>query len=361
VDNDYGIIGKRSPDFQRVVTALSRREPDRVPLMEIGIDAPVQSAFLGRPADNFDAEIDFWYHAGYDYILQRANYEYPGCPPNVAVGTPLNRDAQLRGVEKEAKSWDVHGTTCLQTEADFDRYPWPDPDTIDYSNIEYMGRHLPPGMGLISGVGGVFTRSWMLMGMEDFCVSLYDDSSLAMRIMERVGGIQRRVLERLLDMPEVGMIWYGDDLGYTEGTIVSPAILRSHVLPHIAALAKMTHESGRMFVMHSDGYLLDIIEDLIELGVDALHPIEPKAMDINALKRQYGNRLSLIGNIDLAYTLTRGTPEEVEKEVRERIAALAPGGGYAVSSANSVTSYVPLENYRAMINATLRHGEYPMG
>jgi uroporphyrinogen decarboxylase len=358
--DSYGIEGAGQPDFGRVVTALSRHEPDRVPLMELAIDYPVQCEFLGRRVDNLADEIAFWYYAGYDYVYQRPNYEFLGVAANAAVGTSIRRESQLRGAE-DAESWDVHGVVKLKTEEDFLRYPWPDPDRIDYSNIQFAAHNLPFGMGLISGVGGIFTRSWMLMGLEEFCMSLCENGGLAVRVIERVSDIQCRVLERVLNMPEVGMIWYGDDLAYTESTIISPDLLRRLILPHIARMAKMTHQSKRLFVMHSDGCLLNIMDDLIGLGVDALHPIEPKAMDIVELKRKFGDRLSLIGNIDLIYTLTRGTPQDVETEVKDRIAALAPGGGYAVGSANSVTRYVPVDNFRAMVNATLRYGKYPIG
>ena len=83
-------------------------------------------------------------------------------------------------------------------------------------------------------------------------------------------------------------------------------------------------------------------------------------MDINAVKREFGSRLSIIGNIDLGYTLTRGTPEEVRAEVRQRIHDLAPGGGYAVASSNSVPEYVPLANFTAMRQATFEYGRYPI-
>jgi uroporphyrinogen decarboxylase len=84
-------------------------------------------------------------------------------------------------------------------------------------------------------------------------------------------------------------------------------------------------------------------------------------MDINELKREYGARISLIGNIDLGYTLTLGTPEEVWEEVRQRIRDLAPGGGYAVASSNSVPEYVPFANFMAMREATFEYGRYPIG
>jgi uroporphyrinogen decarboxylase len=94
------------------------------------------------------------------------------------------------------------------------------------------------------------------------------------------------------------------------------------------------------------------------LGFDGLNPIDPMCMDIVALKQRVAGRLGLIGNVDLRYTLTLGTPAEVEAEVKAKIEALAPGGGYCLSSANSVPDYVPFENYLAMRDAWLKHGRY---
>ena len=356
----YGIDGAGACDFERVLTALRHEEPDRVPLMELAVDHPVQSAFLGRPVDSLDDEIAFWYHAGFDYIYRRSSYEFPGTSPAAAIGTRIKQADPADGTTAAAETWDVHGSVRMRTEEDFERYDWPDPDTVDTTNLDTVSARLPDGMALVSGVGGVFTRAWMLMGLEAFCMSLCDEGGLARRILERVADIQCRVLDRVLAKPSVRMIWYGDDLAYTEATIISPGMLRELVLPHIGRLARMTHESGRLFVLHSDGMLLDIMEDLIALGVDAIHPIEPKAMDIVDLKRRYGDRLSLIGNVDLIHTLPHGTPQEIETEVHERIRALAPGGGYAVSSANSIPRYVPAGNFRMMINSALRHGKYPI-
>ena len=83
-------------------------------------------------------------------------------------------------------------------------------------------------------------------------------------------------------------------------------------------------------------------------------------MEIHEIKRKYGSRISLLGNIDLGYTLTRGTPEEVREEVRQRIRGLAPGGGYAVASSNSLPEYVPLANFNALREATFEYGKYPI-
>ena len=116
------------------------------------------------------------------------------------------------------------------------------------------------------------------------------------------------------------------------------------------------------FIMHSDGRLWPVLDDLIALGVNALHPIEPKAMDIFELKEKVGHKIALFGNIDLGYTLTErlGSPQAVRKEVRQKIRSLAPGGGYAVASGSGATRYVSLENFNAMREATFEYGAYPI-
>jgi uroporphyrinogen decarboxylase len=102
------------------------------------------------------------------------------------------------------------------------------------------------------------------------------------------------------------------------------------------------------------------MDDLLTLGMNGIHPIQPAAMDIKQIKAKYGSRVCILGNIDLDYTLTLGTPDEVDKEVKERIIAAGPGGGYIVTSANSLTDYCKTENVWAMAKAVKKYGKYPL-
>jgi len=111
---------------------------------------------------------------------------------------------------------------------------------------------------------------------------------------------------------------------------------------------------------HSDGNLFPLLPDLMTLSMNAIHPIQPAAMDIARMKREYGNRVSIAGNIDLDYTLTLGTTDEVDAEVRQRVETVGPGGGYMVTSANSLTDYCKIENVLAMAEAVKKYGKYPM-
>jgi uroporphyrinogen decarboxylase len=341
------------PDCRRILTAIRLQEPDRVPLAELGISRSVKAALLGRPIDCVLDELESWWRACYDYVYLRPAYEFPGAPDSAAIGTLLHSDGDFdtRTMEQVGPIRDL---------ASFETCPWPDPETVDCSPIETAAEHLPNGMGIISGVGGIFTRSWMLLGFERFCVSLGDDPELVGKVFRRVGQIQCDVLRRIVRLPGVFAVWYGDDLAFSTSLLVSPDVYRRHLYPWMEEMVSIAHGAGMPFIFHTDGNIWRIMDDIVALGVDALHPIEPKAMDIFEVKRQYGKHLALFGNLDLGSTLVLGTPAEVRSEVRELIRRLAPGGGYAVGSSNIVTKYVPLANFNAMREAVLEYGSYPI-
>lgn len=346
-------------DYRRLLKAIRHEEPDRVPLAELNVDTPIMEQFMGRPIRDVEDRVAFWGAAGFDYTYVRANYDFEGTPPSVSAGTPRSWEWSA---SPETESVTTGRPGPIQSLNDIERYPWPHAETVDVSVIEKATAALLPGMGMITGVGGVFTRTWMILGYEHFCLSLMDNSTLVAQVADRVGQIQCDVLRRLVKMPRVCAIWYGDDLAYTEGLLASPGVLRKYFFPWAEELTHIAHDAGMPFIMHSDGALWSVLDDLIALGVDALHPIEAKAMDINELKQRYGHQLALFGNIDLGYTLTsgRGRPEDVRAEVRRKIRDLAPGGGYAVASGSGVTRYVSLENFNAMREATFEYGSYPI-
>jgi uroporphyrinogen decarboxylase len=345
-----------NPDYRRVLKPILLEEPDRVPIAEIGHDVHIKDQFMGRPVRDVATDVEFWYRTGYDYIYYRPAYEFPyTMPAHVNTGSGLDLTA-ARGTETNS---DSEGGVISKMQ-DLDSYPWPDPETIDYSNIAQAAQCVPEGMGVISGVGGIFTRTWMLMGLEKFCFALAEDPDLVAEIFRRIGTIQCEVLRRVVKMDKVFAIWYGDDLAYTEALMVSPNVYRKYLFPWVEELSSIAHGADMPFMMHTDGILWEVLPDLVALGLNALHPIEPKAMDINEVKAKYGHKLCLIGNLDLASTLVRGTPEEVRAVVRQRIKDLAPGGGYMVGSSAGVTRYVPLENFRAMREATFEYGAYPV-
>jgi len=348
-----------SPDYRRLLKTIAHEEPDRVPLADFQADTALKDRFMGRPIRPMADHVAFQAKAGFAFIYLRANYDYPGTSPVSSTGTMRSFDYSIA---PDSETEGTYGPGPLQTRADVDRIDWPDPGAVDVSDMLQAAGVLPPGLGIITGVGGIFTRTWMLMGYEHFSTALADDLDLVAEVSARVGQIQCAVMRRVVKMPGVVAAWYGDDLAYTESLLVSPKVLRKYFFPWIEELAGIAHAAGFPFIMHSDGRLWQVLDDLIALGVNALQPIEPKAMDIYDLKRRYGDRIAIFGNIDMGYTLTggAGTPEAVRSEVRRQIKELAPGGGYGLSSGSGLTRYVQLENFLAMRDALLEFGSYPI-
>lgn len=137
--------------------------------------------------------------------------------------------------------------------------------------------------------------------------------------------------------------------------------MRKYVFPYLAGEAAEAHRLGLPAMLHSDGNVSTLIDDILKAGFDGLHSLQPSAgVDIVAVKRQWGKELCLMGNVDLDYLLTLGKPQEVEAEVKRLICEVAPGGGYILSSTNVLARYVPPENALVMYMTAERYGRYPI-
>ncbi|MBN2474762.1 MAG: hypothetical protein JXB62_09150 [Pirellulales bacterium] len=360
------------PDFNNFRRAVfCQGEPQRVPQFDGTVAESVKTRLLGRPIAGLEEEVEFCMKAGYDYVPLTIGFRQMIRGETVGImGTEQLDSAVLKPAEarynpfqegRTKRLWAEEGRGVIFDEASFDHFDWPDPDTsFSYDTVERVGRLLPDGAAAVVNVGYVFTAPWMLMGLESFCVALATGDPLVERVIDRVARIQLRVVENLLQFDCVGAIRMPDDLGHTGGTMIAPRLLRQHIFPWHQRIGGMVHAKRLPYLCHSDGRLYDVIDDLIECGYHALHPCEPASMDIAELKRRYGGRLCLCGNINLDSTLTRGTPQDVEEEVKLRIRTVAPGGGYCCGSSNSIPEYVPYENYVAMVGAIQRYGKYPI-
>jgi uroporphyrinogen decarboxylase len=194
------------------------------------------------------------------------------------------------------------------------------------------------------------------MGIDVFGYMLYDDPGLIHEVHARFSDWSARVVRHLNEL-DFDFFWVADDVAGNNGPFMSPKVFREYFLPHMKTVAS---EIKKPWIYHSDGDLFPILPDLLTLGMNAIHPIQPSAMDITRVKREFGNRVAIAGNIDLDYTLTRGTTEEVDAEVKERIRAIGPGGGYMITSANSLADYCKTENVLAMAEAIRKYGKYPI-
>lgn len=352
------------PDFNRLRTTVSRREPDRVPLVEILVDFEIQSRFLGRRVtyEDLAAQVEFWSKAGYDYIPLVVGMMRPGKVTDDSSISRVLRDVVVRegGDPTNERGWNLEHTPFITEPRRLDLFPWALAEQgIDLSQFHAVAPLLPEGMKVIAISGKIFTLSWMLMGFETFAESLAAEPEFAGKVLRRVAGIQLRALDQVLAMEHVAAVFSVDDIAHTNGTMLSPAMLREYLFPWYRRMAERCHASGRLFFMHSDGNLTSVIDDLIALGLDALHPIDPTAMDLAEIKRRWGDRLCLFGNVDTEL-LRSGTPNQIRDRVLEILRDAAPGGGCAIGSGNSVPEWAAFENYTAMRETVLSEGSYPI-
>jgi len=345
-----------NPDYTRLITTLWGGQADRVPLLELIVDLEMKAAYLGRPITSVADEIEFWRQAGYDCVPA-----YPAAPTLWFYLDAERSETVLKDAYTAAgyRRWASEGRGLIRDWADLERYPLPGLDQVDFSFFDAAGRELPDGMGLIGAWGDIFTYAWEAMGLEEFCFALYERQEFVAHLFHGLGQLALGICETLVSYDAVKAFWFSDDIAYRTGFLVSPAIYRRYLFPWLKRMGDVCRRAHKPFLFHSDGVLWDVLDDLVACGICALHPIEPIAMDIRAVKRRYGDRLCLVGNVEVD-TLSRGTPEQVRAQVRTLLREVAPGGGYCIGSSNTVPNYARLENYRAMLEEAWELGGYPL-
>jgi uroporphyrinogen decarboxylase len=157
----------------------------------------------------------------------------------------------------------------------------------------------------------------------------------------------------------VDVVVFGDDYADKNSTLMSPKHFQRFVLPGLKKCVDAAHEAGAYVIKHSDGNIMPILDMIVGTGIDGLNPLEPPAgMDIGRIKHQYGDRIALVGNIDCGYLLSQASVEEVREATRKTMEIAAPGGGYLLSSSNSIHSSVKPENFMAMIETWRERRDY---
>ena len=349
------------PDFERLQKAVNHQEADRLPLWEGVVDYSIMSKFTGKTvnADTLETQVEFWRGAGYDFIPLTVGLLSPGKVTQESAIMQIIRDTMLEDTAdvNNEKEWSVENRGYIKDRKSFEQFPWEAASVIDVSKLRQVKSMLPEKMKVIAVSGKIFTLTWMLMGFTDFCIALIDDEKLVADIFEKVAQIQFAALDEIFKMPHVGGVFIVDDLAFGTGPMIAPAAFRDHVFPWYREIARRCHDNGLLYLQHTDGNILPLMEDLIDIGLDALHPIDPTCLDIVQMKKEYGERICLLGNVSNEM-LSTGSVDEVRSEVKRLIEKVAPGGGYALGSGNSVPDWASFENYMEMRNTALEFGSY---
>ena len=355
---------------QRVLKALHREVPDQVPWMENDIEEALQveimgtadftppdlceklglSAFgahypMGEATDGQAMQTKETYKESY-YYPKKVTFDF--VPPWIA---------QMGQDPATGRTYIEKGLlTSEESLSLFDEF-LPDPNhPARYEKVAEWIKQYKGDYAVFARVRLGCASTLESMGIDEFSYATVDNPELINKIHRRFSEWSVQVVEHLNEM-DFDFFWCNDDLAGNQGPFMSPKIFREIFLPNMKMVAD---KIKKPWIYHSDGNLFPIMEDLLSLGMTAIHPIQPAAMDIGKMKREYGQRVGIVGNIDLDYTLPLGTEEEVDAEVRNRILTAGPGGGYIISSANSLTDYCKADNVLAMSRAIKKYGKYPL-
>jgi uroporphyrinogen decarboxylase len=334
---------------ERVLTALRGGEPDRVPYCEIAIDRALAQRVMGwgQPrSQEADLEANVFSIDEAKAIASRLrldNITYILRAPIYAHKAP-GEDGRL-----------FYGDGMIKTEEDLALLELPDPyDDALYAEAETFAREKGEYAAFLVTRVGIFP-TWLSMGLENFSLALYENRPFVEKVLDRYCDWAAVIAERVCHLG-FDVFVSTDDMAFKTAPFFSPAVLRNVVLPRYKRVAEKV---TLPWVVHSDGNVLPFVDDFIGLGIAGLHPIEEGAMDIRAMKRMYGGRLCLLGNVDLNI-LGEGSPKAVDRTVRALIRDVGPGGGYIVTSGNSLAGYLRPENVLALGEAVLKYGRYPL-
>lgn len=346
----------KQPDYTQFLRVLRRDgKPDHLPFYEhiasdgfisrrIGMD--INTLPWGSEA-YWKAYIDFWMGMGFDCVPMEIGFNIPYSESEFGCG-PEAVDHETSSVGSEAgiriRNWD-----------DYEKLPWPDESApIDFSHFEIVGKLLPEGAKIVGGVcAGPYEWTSSFLGTEGMSYLLADDPELVEMVFARFGRLHVSAFRQLATMDSICALRQGDDLGFKTSTFLSPQLLRKLVFPTYRAMVDAAHTNDKPFILHSCGNLAEVYDDLIDdCGIDAKHSFEDTILPVSEFKRVYGDRVTPLGGLDVD-TICRASEDELRKYARKSVEECFYDGFWAMGSGNSLTNYMPVENYLMVLEEAL--------
>ncbi|MFP3904484.1 MAG: uroporphyrinogen decarboxylase family protein [Armatimonadota bacterium] len=228
----------------------------------------------------------------------------------------------------------------------------------DFAQVVQIMETLGPARAHLVSIPDPYKVAWRLRGgMQELLVDFATDSELVHGVMRIATDYCLAAVRKTAETGTDGIAVPGDLAG-EHTLLMSPTHYREMIKPYEAEIVKEAHCCGLPIFKHSDGNMWQILDDLLEIGFDGFHPVQPQCMNIGEVKEHLAGRMCVLGNIDCRELLVNGSPVEVEATVRETIEIAAPGGGYILTSSNSIHPSVKPENYIAMVQAAHKYGSY---
>ncbi|HSB82131.1 MAG TPA: uroporphyrinogen decarboxylase family protein [Candidatus Methylomirabilis sp.] len=371
---------------ERVMRALNHQEPDRVPL---DLGATRSSSLVVEAYENLNRHLGVkaptrilskWLHIAHpsEAMLRRFDIDTRG----VGQGGPDNWQDKTSSGDSYEDEWGVvrsrpagslyYDLTKSPLAGDVDvrdveTFPWPDPHDPGRCRglAEAAARlHTETDYAVVLNMpGGIVHQAQFLRGFEDWFADLIANPVFFQALMEKLADLWIEMARDELDAVggNVDICFCGDDVAFQDGPMMSMDLYRRMIKPHHKRLfGYIKSRSSAKIVYHTCGSVVHLIPDLIEMGVDALNPVQvsAKGMDTKRLKQEFGKDICFWGAIDTQRVLPFGKPGEVAVEVKRRIDDLGPGGGYVLCAVHNIQPDVSPENICAMYDAAREYGRY---
>ncbi len=336
---------------ERVMRVLRREEPDRVPHFEWLIAPNVREALC----PGCRSHTEFAVRMGHDAVLAAPDFR------KEQVGPGRWRTEWGYEVEYGREEHGVEVASPIVTRDDLRRYTPPDPHAPGrYASLEKAVAEFKGRLAIGVHLNDVFSIPRALVGMENLLLAIAADPDLVRDLVDLSVEINlemaREVARRGADF-----VWTGDDYAGTAGPFMSPEHFRTLFYPGLKRVAQGLGDLGLPFIKHCDGNLWPILDMMVEAGISCLDPIDPQGgMDLAEVKSRYGDRIALKGGVDCTRVLVDGTPEEVVEATKRALREGGPGGGFILSSSNSIHSSVSPRNYAVMMETLKTWGRYPL-
>jgi uroporphyrinogen decarboxylase len=347
---------------ERVLTALRGGTPDRVPcaLAFYRVDFETPSAPAAGLLDLVDVQFVGRRLSRQDKALARA---MECSAEETRLGNPGQLATYARWNYRPAQPADRNPLLHVSTIDELRAYPFPDPTDARPSKplrrdvAGLRARDLGVGGNLPHLGGELFETAWRLRGLQNFLLDLIERPDWAGALLDRLAALATRNAQALAEA-DIDVLALDDDIGMPGTMMIGPALWRRFFKPRLAAIiaAARAVKPELTVLYHSDGFIEPIVGDLIEIGVNALNPVQPEHMDAARLRRTYGSRLTLWGCVGRQNTFGSATPDEIRDEVRLRIEQLGRASLVLCPSYDVDTPDVPRANVAAFLEAVRDHG-----
>jgi len=247
--------------------------------------------------------------------------------------------------------WPLANASSIE---DLKNHNWPLPDWWDFSRLEEITERVNPNhkYHLRWRMGSIFETSWSLVGFDKFFMDLALAQELPCYIMDRITEIHIENLKRVLELAgdKIDMVYLYDDIASQQNLLMSVDLWKKTIAPRQKKLFSIAKANGKSVMYHCCGNMVPLIDELIEIGVDVLNPLQPLAVNIDyeTLKKRFGNKITFHGGIDIQELLPHGTAEQVSEEVERAKRILGENGGYILSPAHHIQADTPIENILAL-------------